>query len=382
MRHVARYCRVLALAAVVRLLARVTRNRRRAVDTDSSRRVAVVGAYGNGNYGDDIIGESIVHAIRQFGGATTILGRGSDLELIRRFNPDSLTVGEGLSSVWRAYRIGRRGNFDVAILGGGGLLEGARDDINVHRLVLEYSAKLLAVGMSARRTAVYGIGVSPDLYSSSTVSGAVAAMLRSVDIVAVRDPGSFRIARQHSTDARLIRDPATDLFSEWSTRVEPGGPRASFVLLDRHRWPTFTPGPPEQEHLRETYIDSVVNAIVSEARSGTQIQLVAFHWSDHQLIRDVMKALPMSLASKVSAKTDVPIDSRDRFLDIMASGTVYTQRFHPALAALTSGARVEIVGELQKLEQLRASSTFIDGQWRLGAPYTAPKAALAEIVAW
>lgn len=359
-RRVARHGRLLALVAVVHGLSLVVRIRRRAGGT--SRRVvapgpvAVIGAYGNGNYGDDAIGLGIARSLLGRGHAVRFLGRRPDGSRLEEATTEPYRcVGGGLGGVRRAHAAGR--DCSAAVLGGGGLLEGARDDVHVQRLVLEYVAKLLVLGARGRPIFVHGIGVAERLYAHPAVTSAVVHALRAADGVTVRDVGSRRTLADVGVLATLVRDPALSLLADWAADVEARPGVVAFVGLDGARWPTFTPGSEDAERARTRTIDGIVSDLERCTADATTLELLPFHASDPpflEAVRDAVLAAPFSADLDVRPVGAYPLASaRDAFRGLMGAERVLTMRFHPALAGLAAGRDVEIVGRLQKLVALR-----------------------------
>ena len=314
-------------------------------------------------------------------GHVTIAARQADIQRLHRDVGETVVVGGGVRSLFRTWLLAR--NSDVAVLGGGGLLEGNRADVNVHRLILEYVGKLAVCGLRGKRIAIHGIGISPDLYSSKLVNAAVIAVLRRVDIVSVRDPRSQGIAQSKGIPATLIRDPATVLFSHWaSTAVSQQGV-LGVVLLDRYRWPDFTRTTPEMELQRAESLRELSRVLVARTMGGAKVRVISFHWSDSPIAQDLRDAY-LAEGGEPDRFEVMPYEqqhSSEPFHLLMACDAVFTMRFHPALAALASGAKVEIVGTLQKLEDLRSTNHDGNDLWNYPSSYGDPVAQLRHVLA-
>lgn len=374
MKHLLRTARVDLLACLVLLLAQVLRltRRRRSRKVQPSSNILLIGAYGNGNFGDDIIGEAIVDALHRRGHAVHIAARLPDIDRLKRDVAPVTVVGGGIRSLLRTWQLSH--GYDLAILGGGGLLEGRPGDVNVHRLILEYLGKLAVCGLRGQRLVIHGIGVSPVLYSNPLVNRAASAMLRVVDAIGVRDPASHAKVTEVGGSSVLMRDPAVALFSTWRGTVQREPGQLGVVLLDHHRWPTFTPGSPSSESVRREELTKLAQELVERTREGSSVRLFSFHWSDVPIARDVEK-LFRELGGAATSIVVAPYEqnhSRDPFLSLMRCDEVLTMRFHPALAALTGGSRVTIVGRLQKLEELQRSTPVDSSDWSYPAEYADP----------
>lgn len=373
MKSLIRQSRVALLALFVLISATYLRFfRRRSVPVEPvAPKVLLIGAYGNGNYGDDIIGQALARGV-EAPGSVLIAARLEDVSRLKAHVAPTVVVGGGLGSLFRTWKLARE--TDIAVLGGGGLLEGRRDDVNVHRLILEYLGKLAVCGLKGQRMAIHGIGVSPDLYSNALVNSAVRAMFRAVDVIGVRDPASQAAVNRAGGEAFLIRDPAIVLFEDWARIVvaEPGS--VGVVLLDHHRWPSFTPGDSESELERKGELTALAQQLVLLAKQRKKIKLFNFHWSDVAISSDVM-TLYLENDGSSDCIENVPYEqssSENPFRLLMACEEVWTMRFHPALAALTSGAKVSVIGRLQKLEQLRSSTDTDAPNWSYPEQYDDP----------
>ncbi len=360
-RAAARRLRLLLLAAVVHLLAAVVRLRRRVrAPRTAPGPIAVIGAYGNGNYGDDAIGLGIADTLADLGRTVRFLGREPDGSRLREATDEPYrALGGGLGGVRRA-RSASRG-CGAAVLGGGGLLEGDPENVHVQRLVLEYVGKLLVAGLRGRPIVVHGVGVCPDLYSRRSVTSAVLHALRAVDGIAVRDVRSRDALAAAGIDAALVRDPALALLARWAADAPARPGVVAFVGLDRARWPTFAPGSPQAERTRREAIAGIVAELDALSTGASTLELLPFHASDPpflEAVRDAVLAAPFAATLDVRPVGDYPLTSaREAFRGLIGAERVLTMRFHPALAVLAAGRRVEIVGGLQKLAALRAVAT-------------------------
>jgi polysaccharide pyruvyl transferase WcaK-like protein len=375
-----RRVRVWCLAVLVLTMSWIVRARRSAglSERRTGRRLTIIGAYGNGNYGDDIIGEAIAASVVEFDAHPLIVARRSDtLRLSTETGAEVITTEDGLRGVFATW-VALAGRTD-AILGGGGLFEGKRDDVNVHRLVLEYAGKLMAAGVRGQRTIIHGIGISPNLYSDRLVSKAIASVLKCTDAVAVRDPASARLLETLGITGTLIRDPATSVLEIWAKRAEIRPRSVGVVVLDRHRWPKFVPGDRLTEVGRSREIRALAGRLVAGAERGDVIELFAFHHSDEAMVEDLAAAY-RTAGGTPSSLTVVPyrqVSSQDPFLRLMACESVLSMRFHPALAALTAGRDVQIIGGLQKLEMLKSVSADIPlARWSYPESFADPVSVL------
>ncbi|ADX74173.1 uncharacterized conserved protein [Pseudarthrobacter phenanthrenivorans Sphe3] len=379
MRNFARQLRVILLALYVFVAAKIlaltkTKRMRR---EHVMPRILLIGAYGNGNFGDDIIGQAIVQSIGDRG-SVLIAARLKDTARLVADVGDAVEVGQGLGSIFRTWNLAR--HTDMAILGGGGLLEGRRNDVNVHRLILEYLGKLAACGLRGQRVVIHGIGISPNLYSNHMVNAAVRAMLRAVDIVGVRDPASADAVRENGGRASLIRDPAIALFEDWAPSIRREKESVGVVLLDHHRWPAFIKASPEEEAERQQELSHLVAELLVHASGRKTVRLFSFHWSDVQIVDDV-RSMYLANGGDPAFLAIEPYEQKSSatpFKRLMACEEVITMRFHPALAALSAGAKVRIFGKLQKLEQLQSSTEFVDGNWHYPEVYGDPVAQLSR----
>ncbi|SCB75422.1 Polysaccharide pyruvyl transferase family protein WcaK [Pseudarthrobacter enclensis] len=380
MKKFARQARVLLLSAFVFCAAQLLRlnKSKRASRTRTAPRTLLIGAYGNGNFGDDIIGQAIALGVKSYG-SVLIAARLEDVSRLNENVGRTVVVGGGLRSLSKILKLSRE--TDIAILGGGGLLEGRRTDVNVHRLILEYLGKLAVCGLRGQPIAIHGIGVSPNLYSSQVVNTAVRSMLRAVDVVAVRDPASYETVRDCGAKPTLIRDPAIVLFESWAPTIKKVKSSVGVVLLDHHRWPTFKKADAQAELNRQNELTELASQLISQARQGKHISIFNFHWSDVAMSRD-LRDLFLTQGGDVTKLEVVPYhqtSSEVPFKLLMACNEVLTMRFHPALAALTSGAKVDVIGSLQKLEQLRSSTETEGKTWQYPSEYADPLAQLSSI---
>lgn len=374
MKEVVRRARVALLALFVFVAAQILRlnKARRGHRIIASPRVLLIGAYGNGNYGDDVIGQAIVDGIKSQHGSVLIAARLDDTSRLGANVAETVVVGGGVRSLIRTWRQSK--STDLAILGGGGLLEGRPNDVNVHRLILEYLGKLAVCGLTGQRMVIHGIGVSPRLYSSSVVNAAARAMLRAVDVIAVRDPASFTTVLEAGGNVALIRDPAIVLFQRWAPQIRKEVGTVGVVVLDHHRWPTFGVACHDLEQARAADLGQLADDLVNRSQQGRQIKLFAFHWSDVNICQDLLQEFLDRGGVKANIGLEPYIqETSDRpFKLLMGCETVLTMRFHPALAALTASARVEVIGTLQKLEQLRRTSSSVNGNWTYPVEYRDP----------
>lgn len=309
----------------------------------------MIGAYGNGNYGDDSIGVAVAGSLSAGGIARVrIAGRRLDgSRIVAATGAEFSVAGDGFAGLLATYRAAA--GCRVAVLGGGGLLEGRRDNVHVQRLVLEYVAKLLVAKLRGASVFVHGIGVSPSLYSDRLVSRAAVRALRSADRVSVRDPESREVLARHGIDATLVMDPAFPLLRTWADQVEVRPDTVGFVGLDAFRWPDFDPGDRSPE--RQSELDRLA-ALLAE-RAGASVELHPFHSSDVPLIEDLAASYRASTGADPT-QMDYPVDDvAFAFRRLMSCERILSMRFHPALAALAARRDVEIIGGLQKLVALR-----------------------------
>jgi polysaccharide pyruvyl transferase WcaK-like protein len=309
----------------------------------------LIGAYGNGNYGDDSIGIAIAGALSAGGiGRVRIAGRRSDgSRIVAATGAEFSVAGDGFAGLLATYRAAA--DCQVAVLGGGGLLEGRRDNVHVQRLVLEYVAKLLVAKLRGASAFVHGIGVSPDLYADPLVSRAVVRALRSVDAVSVRDLGSRSVLRHHGIGATLVLDPAFALLRVWARGVTLRPNTVGFVGLDAQRWPDFDPA----EHSAERAAELGRLAGLLADCGDASVELHPFHKSDVKLIEDLATSYREATGADAKQIAYPVADAADAFRRLMSCERILTMRFHPALAALAARREVEIIGGLQKLVALK-----------------------------
>jgi polysaccharide pyruvyl transferase WcaK-like protein len=337
-------CLTLGLAALVDRLAR---NGQKPIGHEAI--ALLIGAYGNGNYGDDAIGIAIARSLSESGIARVrIVGRRPDgSRIVAATDAEFSAAGDGCAGLLATYRAA--GGCRAAVLGGGGLLEGRRANVHVQRLVLEYVSKLMVAKLRGGSVFVHGIGVSPTLYSDRLVSRAVVRALRSADRVSVRDPESREVLARHGIEATLVMDPAFPLLRTWADHVEVRPGTVGFVGLDAYRWPDFDPDVRSPE--RQSELDRLA-ALLAE-RAGAAVELHPFHGSDIALITDLAATYRASTGADAT-QMDYPVDDvAFAFRRLMSCERIVTMRFHPALGALAARREVEIVGGLQKLVALR-----------------------------
>lgn len=382
MKAVLRRARVTLLAltvlCIVQLLKLNAPSRRKHLS--KTPHVLLIGAYGNGNFGDDIIGQAVADGVKRLGGSVLIAARLDDISRLSTAVADTVIVGGGVRSLLRTWRLAH--GRDIAILGGGGLLEGRPDDVNVHRLILEYLGKLAVCGLRGQRIAIHGIGVSPNLYSSALVNKAASEMLKIVDVIGVRDPSSEGTVKQFNARVSLIQDPAIVLFQSWARQAQRQANTTAVVLLDHHRWPTFAVGSSEQEGKRTADLTTIARELVKRSDQGELIRLLAFHWSDVNICQDLFRLFLEHGGRQANIEIEpyTQATSEGPFKLLMSCENVLTMRFHPALAALTANAKVEVIGSLQKLEQLRRSTAGRNEFWKYPEEYGDPVEQLKRII--
>ncbi|MDR1355347.1 MAG: polysaccharide pyruvyl transferase family protein [Propionibacteriaceae bacterium] len=375
MMELLRTVRLVALATIAHVGATIHRTFGcRHVPAGTSLRVLLIGAYGNGNYGDDIVGEAIASALRyKYGATVRIAARQHNIANLTRDVAPTTFVGGGIRSVVRTWRLAR--GADVVILGGGGLLDGGMDDVHSSRLQLEYLAKLMVCATLRARLVIFGIGISPS--SNYMVRSVMKHVLANVDWLGVREEVSFNYAKNINANAQLICDPAAVLLRQLAQRLNiTQQPRNGIgvVLLDEKRWPAFVPSTAKVEQQRTAELADLADMLVVAAGDKDVIKLVCFHSSDVAIMDDLSKILIRKyphFAKRVAAQPYPREHSRDAFAALMHCRQVYAMRFHPALAALISGVEVQIVGKLQKLVSLR-TLTSDDGYWWYPAGYGDP----------
>lgn len=350
MKPTLRRLRVWALACLILGLAAAARRMRKRRPSGDGRPTALlIGAYGNGNYGDDAIGIALVRSLVEAGaGRVRIVGRRSEAgRIVTATRAEFAVAGDGFAGLFASYRAAA--DCRVAVLGGGGLLEGRRDNVHVHRLVLEYVGKLLVARLRGDAAFVHGIGVSPDLYSDRLVSKAVTQALQAVDGVSVRDRDSQLTLARLGIKASLVLDPAFPLLRDWVDGLEVRLGTVGFVGLDVYRWPDFSGD--RADPRREAELSRLAD-LLSEER-GASIELHPFHSSDVALIEDIAMHCRGAGAVDPTLLCYPVDDAATAFRRLMSCERILTMRFHPALAALAAGREVEIIGGLQKLAALR-----------------------------
>ncbi|MBX4171849.1 polysaccharide pyruvyl transferase family protein [Rhodococcus sp. DMU2021] len=345
--------------------------------------LALIGAYGNSNFGDDIVALGILSSVDNYNfDDIVIVGRRPDFTLLKNDIPHARFAycGDGFSGIIRTFKALQRGS-GVAILGGGGLLEGKRDDINVHRLVLEYCAKIAIARLRGYDTVVHGIGVSEHFYSSRLVSRAVISILRRVHKVSVRDRRSRQTLAGSGVDAVLVRDPASTLFSAMKDSIDVRPDVHALVLLDRYRWPTFLPGDSVREAERAQEIEGLACMVAEWTSAGKSVEIFLFHSSDERIANDVVSATLNRGGDPQRIATVCEWDSCvEPFRLLMSCESVHTMRFHPGLAALLAGRQVDVVGDLQKLSTLRDDGKSAQSGWRYSDDFADPAAFLRSTI--
>ncbi|NCL74001.1 MULTISPECIES: polysaccharide pyruvyl transferase family protein [Rhodococcus] len=353
-------------------------------DTPAPRRsLVLIGAYGNSNFGDDIVAVSIVESARALNfDSVRVIGRRPDFDLLEADVPGAQMhfCGDGFAGLIETWRsIPRAGSsLDVAILGGGGLLEGKMDDVNVHRLVLEYCGKLLIARILGYTVLVHGIGVSPVLYSDRWVSRGVCKALSMARGISVRDQKSVDVLAANGIDAVLVRDPASSLFYHMAPACKRRPRTVGIVLLDRYRWPSFERARDSQETLRQEDLRAIAVRMVDWSRNGLRLELFEFHWSDGAVLKDLASVYADMGGDTEALRFNGGWRScTEPFRRLMECGTVFTMRFHPGLAGLIAGNSVEVVGDLQKLESLRVGMNG-DSVWKYPSSFGDPEDFLVQ----
>nr|WP_249277058.1 polysaccharide pyruvyl transferase family protein [Rhodococcus sp. 06-621-2] len=352
-------------------------------NSKSKPAIVLIGAYGNSNFGDDIVAVGISRSVRSFSfSGLTVIGRRENFELLKKDLPDArfVTCGDGLPGLLKTFVSVPRGS-GLAILGGGGLLEGRRNDVNVHRLVLEYVLKLTAARIRGYRVGVHGIGISSDFYSSRLVTYTVRRVLRSAAFVNVRDAKSLKACRSVGVEAALIMDPATTVFTDICTQVQTNPGRVAIVLLDHHRWPSFEKGSVETESKRSDDLASLARFMVDRENFGDRFSFFSFHESDKAILDDLLTAFAASGGNSALVEHLERWSScLEPFTDLMTCEHVYSMRFHPGLAARYARRDVKIVGDLQKLDVLRSGSDDV-GNWEYPPGFSDSKQVLLSSLA-
>lgn len=355
--------------------AALLRHRRTTTVGARSRRVWVIGAYGNGNHGDDSIGISMSGTLRRASFDVMIGARASRIEWLEgSATPHILVLGTGLRGALTSWRIGRTAT--TTVLGGGSLLVGKHDSNGILITGIPYLLNFVMAGLAGSRLVVHGIDVPAVPYPNRIAARAVRDVLRAAESVAVRDALSQRVLEGYGVKATLVRDPASVLFAEWALeRVHSDS--IGVVLLDQYRWPTFSRGSDSLEAQRANDLNKVAEEVLRDRLPSDHIRLFSFHWSDTGIVNDFSQLLlARGVAEADITRVPYMLSPQRVFVALMSCRVVHSMRFHPALAALISGCEVRTHNSVQKIDEIVRFGRDAEGHWAYPQDFHDPEVVL------
>lgn len=311
-------------------------------------RALIIGAYGNGNFGDDAVGNALTTLLVDRGMKSIIIaGRlGSDLSW-RHHRVELVSVGSGLESILMTFRLAR--TCELVILGGGGLWEGPSADSRAALLAAEYATKALAARCAGPQLAIVGLGINANKYRNTIAQIPLryAAAASRIMVVRSRDSltGAHRLGARH---ALHLCDPALTAFEK--APLSPGS--FGVCLLDRDRWPTFQEGDASSEARRDRTISALAQRLFTLGGPDVTYQLVPFDPSDPPLLQAIGDTLVSTHGARVNTIEYSCRDFSVRFSEFARCTQTFSQRFHPALAAQLNGSQLTIDPVLPKLESV------------------------------
>ena len=317
--------------------------------TDRPPKALLIGAYGNGNYGDDAVGDAICGLVEHVGVTDIMLG----MRLRRpvswtRSGVAPVALGGGLPSLWRTYRIARE--CSVCILGGGGLFEGSPHDVRSATLAAEYAMKAIVGRAAGARIVILGLGVNASPFSARASERPIAIALRLASAVVVRSQVSlFGATSRGARGAVCLPDPALLVLSSFRA-VEPA---VGVALIDVTRWPRFVPGSIAAEDDRRRRLEATATTVLRLGEPDHPIVLVPFHHSDVNLIREFASVLRrMSPDRTVREVAYERASYLEQFREFAGCRMTFAQRFHPGLSASACGSGLAVDPVLPKLRSI------------------------------
>jgi len=309
----------------------------------------VIGAYGNGNFGDDAVGDALCGLLETVGVTDVVLG-------MRLHRPVSWTragvacvvLGSGLPSLWRTYRLARR--CSVCILGGGGLFEGSPHDVRSATLAAEYAMKALVGRAAGARLVVLGLGVNAGPFAARAAERPIATALRRATAVVVRSQASLVGAtRRGAAHAVCLPDPALLVLSGFRSNERAVG----VTLIDAIRWPRFIPGSPDAEEERRRKLEATASTVLRLGQPDDPIVLVPFHHSDVGLLAEFAAILRSMSADRLVREVEYDGTSYlNQFRRFAGCRMTFAQRFHPGLSATAAGSALAVDPVLPKLRSI------------------------------
>lgn len=343
-------------------------------------RVAIVGAAGFTNLGDDAILAAMLDELREaLPGASFVVAGGE---------PDAIAAAHGVEAI--AVRDIRAVDAvlcrtDLAIVGGGGFIfdydgiispyDFLRGDITY--MFPYYRAALCA---RARNLPVYFYAVGVD----SLVTPAGRALTRDVlslaSAITVRDKLSLLELRAAGVDCPLVEvtaDPAVRIpppTDGWDDR-----PPGRVVVFVARPWLRFAGHwtPTGAEHFERflSWLSSAADHVV-DAWDATPVFVAGQRYNDDDL--DVARRIVSSMARAERALVVPEVESEGQYRAVFArADAVVSTRLHPLILAATAG--VPVVG-IAASEKVRAFLAALDLEQQVVSPWAATSKMLRRAI--
>lgn len=294
----------------------------------------ILGWYGHGNLGDELILECMLASIRSAcdSPAFVVLSR-NPVETKKLHGVHSIRRGKRLVNRVRAFW--NTANADLFILGGGGLLSNyGSSDLSV----MTWLGPLDLADRLGVATMTYGIGVAGEWTSAGAVI--MNRVLSRVDAICVRDAGALdNLVKLGVTGGILTADPAVMLpevrsFKPATART--GAPRVSVFL--RHWYVSSDSVPDEGAWQRfKGELAECLDSLISERSASVRfvpMRATGATDDDREVAREVLDLMKRKGSATVAE--GVPT-SAELLETIDSSSLVIGMRLHSLIVAATLG---------------------------------------------
>ena len=318
----------------------------------SKTRIAIRGAYGCGNFGDDALLVAAREMIRRANVPPPLVLPCGDGQYVKRLVPDSTVLPRGNCP---------DGRVDILIYGGGTQfysfpLTGRPQSLllrmfrnMLHPVLL--SQKMLRMVVTGKKSPQYvgghcanvaiGIGLGPFVENCSSIKKRKNLFSR-MEYVAVRDTASYDICRAWGVDNVLLRSDLCYLTGVWSPDLANPTPPSSAAVrrigVIPRDWPHTTEG--------NAYVESLLDGVAELRQEGRTVDFILFARS-----ADTVWAKRLKAKGEHVRVWDPANENVESFLESLSGYDAFiTARYHGAVFASILGKPVICIEIEQKLQ--------------------------------
>ncbi len=284
-------------------------------------KAVISGYYGFKNFGDEAILSVLVDYLKSRGIESTVIT--FDPEFTHKKNNVNTVQTFDISNILHTLK-----DADILISGGGSLLQ----DVTSLKSLLYYSLIISLAQILKKKTIIFAQGIGP--LNSKLSQIIVRKLLKSCDMVTVRDKNSLKLLNSWDIKATEVCDP---IFS-----VEiPKPQKRNVVTVQLRDFSTLT----------DDFLDILADNIINNYQNK-EIEILSLQDNIDLPICEKFNTLLKSKAKNITSKVVANCDNEKIIQKISSSETLIAMRFHALLIAIKSSTKTLAINYDIKVEKL------------------------------